>query len=191
MNSHLRVRARLAARCLAAGGVVAYPTEGVWGLGCDPFNSAAVQRLQRIKGRSPDKAFILVAAATDQLASLLAPLSQAQREQLDATWPGPLTWIIPDPTGVVPWWVKGSNETIAVRVSAHPWVAALCRAYGGPLVSTSANRSGQPPVRSRWQLQREFRGDIDHVFAGPLGGARGPSEIRDLATGRVLRARGG
>lgn len=187
----LSVRARLAARWLAAGGVVAYPTEGVWGLGCDPFNPEAVWRLQRLKGRSPDKAFILIAADMDQLSPLLTSLTPAQRQSLQAGWPGPLTWIIPDPLETVPSWIKGTNTSVAVRVSAHPWVAALCRAFGGPVVSTSANLSGRPPVRNRWQLQQTFGERLDYVFSGPLGGAKGASEIRDLATGRILRARGG
>ncbi len=171
---------------LRAGGVTAYPTEAVWGLGCDPFNPAAVERLIALKGRAAAKGLILVAADFAQLAELLAPLTEEQYRRVFASWPGPVTWLLP-PAPAAPVWLRGSHPTLAVRVSAHPTVQALCRAFGGPLVSTSANPSGLRPARDPFTVRRYFGARIDRVVPGGLGGRERPSEIRDL-TGRVIRS---
>lgn len=178
---------RVAVDILQAGGVVAYPTEAVWGLGCDPDDPLACRRLLQIKQRPAAKGMILVAAAMEQLDRLLAPLPATWRQTLSQHWPGPVTFLIPDPQQCIPWWIKGEHDKVAVRVSAHPTVAALCRGFDGPLVSTSANRAGRPPVRSRIRLMRQFRGDIDFVVPGRLGAQAQPSRIIDLASGDVLR----
>ena len=173
---------------LATGGVIAYPTEAVWGLGCDPFNEAAVNRLLAMKQRPRHKGLILVAADMDQIAPLLRHLTPAQRQQLEQTWPGPFTWLIPDPDNRIPAWIKGDFASVAVRVSAHPLVRDLCRAWGGPLVSTSANRAGQPPFRSEWALRRNALLPVDYLVPGATMGLTKPTEIRDLLTGRIMRA---
>lgn len=185
MTSNLRIKQ--AARCLAAGGIVAYPTEAVWGLGCDPMNQEAALNLLQIKGRPVGKGMILVAASTGQLSPLLAPLSVEQRRMLADSWPGPVTWVVPDPDAVVPWWIRGDHASVAVRVSAHPIVKALCMAFGGPVVSTSANRAGQQPARTRLQVLKRLGNAPDLVLPGALGKQSRPSTIRDLVTGRVLR----
>lgn len=185
MNISLRVKQ--AARCLAAGGIVAYPTEAVWGLGCDPMNQEATLTLLQIKGRPVEKGMILVAASAGQLSPLLDPLTRGQRRALADTWPGPVTWVIPDPEGIVPWWIRGDHASVAVRVSAHPVVKALCTAFGGPVVSTSANRAGQQPARTRLQVLSRLGASTDLVLPGALGKETRPSTIRDLVTGRVLR----
>lgn len=185
----LSLRQRLrAVHCLATGGVIAYPTEAVWGLGCDPFNPAAVQRLLALKRRPAHKGLILVAADMPQIAPLLDGLSATQRAQLDLTWPGPVTWLLPDPHHWIPAAVKGDFASVAVRVSAHPGVRELCRAWGGPLISTSANRAGQPPLRSEWALRRQRQLHPDLILPGRTGPADKPTEIRDLASGRIIRA---
>lgn len=176
-----------ASQCLRAGGVVAYPTEAVWGLGCDPGNQAAVQRVLELKQRPEEKGLILVAANTEQITELLQPLSPQQKETLEVSWPGPVTWLIPDLENVFPPWIKGEHTSVAVRVSAHPVVRALCLAFGGPLVSTSANKAGEPEIKSRSRIDQQFGSTIDFVVAGELGDAARPSEIRDLVTGAVLR----
>lgn len=176
---------------LARGEVIAYPTESVYGYGCDPFNRTAVQRLLALKQRPEHKGLILVAANVDQIAPLLARLHQSQRDQLDVTWPGPVTWLIPDPDQVIPSWVKGDFDSVAVRVSAHPTVKALCEAWGGPLISTSANRSGQSPAKAPWPLLRARRLTgigADYILPGQTQARAKPSEIRDLASGRIIRA---
>jgi L-threonylcarbamoyladenylate synthase len=177
-----------AARCLRQGGVIAYPTEGVWGLGCDPFDQTAVTRLLQMKQRPEEKGLILVAADIAQIAPLLRHLSASEREQLQASWPGPTTWLLPDPDQLVPAWIKGKFATVAVRVSGHPVVVGLCRAFGGLLVSTSANPADAPPARNRLRVLTWFGDELDYVVPGRLGGQRGPSTIRDLRSSAVIRS---
>lgn len=184
MPSSLHIRR--AAQVLRSGGVIAYPTEGVWGLGCDPFDVEAVARLLDLKQREPAKGLILVAADFTQIEPYLAPLTDIQCERLRTTWPGPHTWLVPH-NGSIPAWISGGRSTVAVRVSAHPLVAALTRAFGGPLVSTSANPSTRPPARSALRVRCYFPGALDYVLPGRLGGQRGPTPIRDLDSGDLRR----
>lgn len=176
-----------AVSALRAGQVIAYPTEAVWGLGCDPYDEAAVRRLFALKGRSEAKGLILIAADIAQIEPWLAALTPAQREAAHATWPGPYTWVVPAPAA--PRWLRGDHDSLAVRVSAHPGVQALCRAWGGPLVSTSANRSGEPPLADAEALREAFGEGLGFILPGALGGDAKPSEIRDAVSGAVLRAR--
>jgi len=178
-----------AAVLLRRGGVIAYPTEAVWGLGCDPFDETAVRRLLAIKRRPVDKGVILVAADVAQFDALLA-WDQLPRERIDAvhaSWPGPRTWIVPA-TARVPRWITGSHDGVAVRVSDHPVVVALCRAFGAPLVSTSANLAGEPPAFAFGELSTAVLARVDGVVEGETGGLRAPTAIRDAATGAELRA---
>ena len=138
---------RQAARSLLAGGVWAYPTEAVWGLGCDPWDEAAVDRVLTLKDRPWRKGLILVAADTDQIRDLLAPLPGALTEKIQRHWPGPSTVLLPDLEKQVPEWIRGAHGSVAVRVSAYLPVVSLCRAFGGPLVSTSCNPASRPPAR--------------------------------------------
>lgn len=171
------------------GGVVAYPTEAVWGLGCDPLDESAVMRLLALKQRAVDKGLILVAASVAQLDGLVdwAALPRERRDEVEAAWPGPNTWIVPC-TARVPAWISGGHAGVAVRVSAHPVVAALCTAFGRPIVSTSANLSGQPPAFTRDALDPALLSRLDAVAPGETGGLAAPTAIRDAHTGEVLRA---
>lgn len=179
-------RMRHAAHLLRRGAVIAYPTEAVYGLGCDPLDRTAVERLFAIKRRRADKGLILIASRFEQLAPLLQPPDPAIAARLAATWPGPVTWLIPAaPT--TPAWLTGGRPKLAVRVTAHPLAAALCEAFGGPLVSTSANSSGRPAARSALQAMLRCPG-VDLVLHGALGGRDRPSEIRDAQSGATLRA---
>jgi L-threonylcarbamoyladenylate synthase len=175
---------RRAMRALARGEVIAYPTEAVWGLGCDPQNDAAVRRLLQLKARDPAKGLILVAATLDQLAGYIETPSRMAWRRARETWPGPHTWVFPAGDWASPW-VTGDHDTLAVRVSAHPVVQALCRAWGGPLVSTSANRAGLPPARNRLAVRQQL-GAVTLV-PGALGGLGQPTSIREAATGHYLR----
>lgn len=177
---------REAARAIRRGAVIAYPTEAVYGLGCNPLDGAAVRRLLAIKGRDVRKGVILIAADFEQLRPYLAPLSGEQLDRVTADWPGPVTWVLPAAPDL-PAWLSGGRDTVAVRVTAHPLAADLCRAAGMPLVSTSANPSGRPPARTALQVRLRCPG-VDRVLAGATGGRRRPTEIRDLASGRRLRA---
>ena len=173
---------------LQRGGVVAYPTEAVWGLGCDPRDEAATLRLLALKQREVEKGLILIAADEAQLAPYIdmAALDGAQRAAVRASWPGPHTWIVPASVAA-PRWITGAHAGIAVRVSAHPPVVELCRAYGGALVSTSANRAGQPAAHGFDQLDPAIVAGVDAVLAGETGGLQRPTDIRDARTGIALR----
>jgi L-threonylcarbamoyladenylate synthase len=176
-----------AANHLLDGRIIAYPTEAVWGLGCDPENEAATTRLLAIKERPVSKGLIVVAGSSEQLESLLRGLNPGQRRKVLATWPGPTTWLIPDPDNIFPSWIKGEHASVAVRVSAHPLVRALCLRFGGPLVSTSANKSGHAPARSALQVVKHLGADIDGLLHGRLGKEMQPSRIIELVSGRVFR----
>lgn len=175
-----------AARALTAGGIIACPTEAVWGLSCDPANPDALERLLRLKRRPMEKGLILVAASLVQLEPWLAPLDDPLRQRVEATWPGPNTWLLPTADGVSPL-LRGAHSTLAVRVTAHPLVAALCREFGGALVSTSANPAGAPPARSATRVRGYFGSTLDYLLCGSLGGERRPSTIRDGSSGEVVR----
>ncbi len=175
-----------ATRALRLGGVIACATESVWGLSCDPDNEGAVMRLLAIKSRPVEKGLILVAADEAQLEPLLCELPRQQRQTLSASWPGPATWLLPH-RNCVPGWVRGSHDTVAVRVSSHPVVSALCAAWGGPLVSTSANPAGALPAKEAYQVRRYFGDTLDYVLPGRVGTARRPTAIRDLFSGQIIR----
>ena len=177
---------RLAARAIARGQVVAYPTEAVYGLGCDPRNGAAVGRLLDIKGRDENKGLILIAADFAALAPYVEPLPAAAMAEIRAGWPGPGTWLLPA-AHRTPRWLTGRYATLAVRVTAHPVAARLCHAWGGALVSTSANLADQTPERTALRVRRQLGAALDLIVAGPCGGARRPSTIRDGRTGCILR----
>ncbi|SFM53219.1 L-threonylcarbamoyladenylate synthase [Ectothiorhodospira mobilis] len=183
------LRPRAAAAVIRSGGVVAYPTEAVYGLGCAPCNRTAVQRLLRIKGRAQAKGLILVAADPAQLTPFLAPVDPALQDRALATWPGPVTWLWPAAPHT-PRWLTGDHDTLAVRVTDHPLAAALCRHAGTALVSTSANRSDAPPCRHAQAVDDTLGHGLDLILAGDTGGRDRPSEIRDLGSGRVLRPGG-
>lgn len=181
-----RHRLGLAAAWVARGGLIAYPTEAVYGLGCDPDNGRAVRRLLAIKARPEHKGLILIASDWAQLEPYVQSLEPATMAAIHATWPGPVTWLLPA-RSETPRWVTGEHQTLAVRVTAHPLAAALCRRWGGPLVSTSANRASQPPARTALGVRRALGSGIDYLLVGPCGGNARPSSIRDARTGAVLR----
>ncbi len=171
---------------LAAGAVVACPTEAVWGLSCDPDNEQAVMHLLALKQRPVHKGLILVAADIQQFNWLLRGLDRPDQSRLQLSWPGPITWLVPH-RGLVPEWICGDFDTVALRVTAHPTMAALCQAFGGPLVSTSANVAGQQPAREQFQVWRYFGGGLDGVVPGRLGGDANPTVIRDLESDTIVR----
>ncbi|TLX56364.1 tRNA threonylcarbamoyladenosine biosynthesis protein RimN [Stutzerimonas nosocomialis] len=178
-------RVKQAARVVWAGGVIAYPTEAVWGLGCDPWDSDAVHRLLALKERPVDKGLILIADNHHQFDFLLEDLPDAWLDKLSSTWPGPNTWLVPHQNRL-PQWITGQHDTVALRVTDHPLIGELC-ALTGPLVSTSANPAGRPAARSRLRVEQYFPRELDAVLNGPLGGRRHPSTIRDLRSGEVIR----
>lgn len=176
-----------ARRTIFSGGVIAYPTEAVWGLGCDLWDQEAVERILELKQRPVEKGVILVASSVDQIRFLLEPLSQALQDEAERYWPGPVTCLLPDVERQIPEWVRGKHTSIAVRVSEHPVVGALCNAAGMPLVSTSCNPAGRQPARHIWQVRRYFGDQLDWIVPGSLGGNRKPSRIIDIVSGQQLR----
>src|SRR5688572_23787355 len=177
---------RQAVHSLQRGGIVAYPTEAVWGLGCDPLNARALRRLVQLKRRPVQQGFILIAAHFSDLEPFLAPLHAGTYQRVMASWPGPVTWLLP----ALPWVppeLRGEHSTLAVRVTAHPLARELCEAFGGAIVSTSANPHGRPPARSALRTRRYFGRGLVALLPGATGGAAAPSEIRDARTGEVLR----
>ena len=181
-----RLHYDLACHALAAGGVIAYHTEAVWGIGCEPLNEHACRRVTQLKGRSAAKGYILIASEFAQVEPFLKSLSRAQLKPALDSWPGPVTWLLPAASWV-PGYLTGGRATLAVRVTAHATAAALCAQYGGPVVSTSANASGRAPARTVLQVQRQFGSRLDYLLPGALGGLAKPTPIRDLATKRAVR----
>ncbi|HEY0634877.1 MAG TPA: L-threonylcarbamoyladenylate synthase [Gammaproteobacteria bacterium] len=177
---------REAVRVLRSGGLIAYPTEAVYGLGCDPLDADAVVRLLELKQRPWQKGLILIAAELAQLEPYLLPLDDAMRARVAPTWPGPNTWLLPA-RPETPWWLRGEHDTLAVRVTAHPTAAALCHAFGGPIVSTSANLAGKAPATSPLAVRNAFGDQIDYIVHAPLGGAGRPTQIRDGCSGEIVR----
>ena len=182
---HSRWRAPQLAASLWAGGGVACPAEGVWGLSCDPFDEGAVLDLLAMKQREVSKGLIVVGASSDVFADVLSDLSSEQREKMLASWPGPNTWLVPH-KGFFPSWIAGDSEEVAIRVTSSPALATLCTTFGGPLVSTSANPAGLPPPHSIWELRRYF-GTALPAMPGAIDPTGKPSTIRRVDDGSVIR----
>ena len=174
-----------AADALLGGGVIAYPTEGVFGLGCMPDDTAALQRLLTIKQRDPAKGLILIASNKEQLQGWIDPdcdvIPRAEQSS-------PVTWIAP-PGPLASPLVRGAHDGLAVRLTSNPIAKAICDAVSSPIVSTSANIAGKPVAKNQFVLRRNFAACVDYIVPGECGPSSSPSEIRDLVTGKVLRPR--
>ena len=181
---HMRELQR-AANIIRAGGLVAYATEYCFGFGCDPMNRDAVLRLLLLKQRPVSKGLIVLAADASQL----EPYVKEIPSRVAASWPGPHTWLLPVRHGV-PAWITGRHTSIAVRVTAHAQAAALCRATGMAIISTSANRGGDAPARTDRDVRRRFGKLLDFVLPGQVGDALAPTAIRDAASGQLVRPGG-
>lgn len=173
--------------CLLNGGVIAYPTEGVFGLGCLPFDETAVNRILNIKRRPAHKGLILIASELAQITPFLAPLSTTHIETIQKARDYPQTWVVPH-NGALPENVTGGRDNVAVRITNHPIAKALCDVIGGPLVSTSANRSGKPALITQLQVRRHLMQDIDALVPGRVQNPGRASQINDLISGQQFRA---
>ncbi len=171
---------------MLAGGVIAYPTEAVFGLGCLPQDHAAVLRLLAIKRRSWRKGLLLIGSDLDQIEEIVVLPPEPRRSEIVASWPGPVTWVLPARPRV-PRWLGGGRNTVAVRVTNHPVAARLCARVGRAIVSTSANVSRRPPLRAARLVRRALGGAVDYVLGGEVGGLAQPTMIKDGRTGRILR----
>ena len=181
-----------AAQLLKQGQVLAYPTEAVWGLGCDPYNEQAFQDILELKHRPVEKGVILLAGHLDQVEHLLQGLTSELRQQVINSWSNrqpterATTWLLPADQHI-PTWIKGQHPLVAVRVTTHPLCMQLCQDFGGFIVSTSANPAGQTPAHGLAEAQAYF-GDTLHYLEGDLGLSREPSRILNALTGEIVRA---
>ncbi len=187
MRSSLFGSIEEAANLLRTGGVVAYPTEACFGLGCDPRNAEAVRRILAMKKRSWDKGLILVSDRIERLLPYLATSDQSLFDKMLCPQPGPVSWICPAAT-IVPRLVRGTHHSIAVRITSHPPTARLCHAASMALVSTSANIAGQMPLKSAGRVAGVFGNRVDLVVDAGIGRASRPSTIIDAISGEVLRS---
>ncbi len=169
---------------LMNGGIIAYPTEAIYGLGCDPFNETAVKKLLAIKQRPLNKGLILIAADYLQIEDLIVPV--ANMEEIKKTWPGPNTWVFPA-TKKVPAWITGNFNSVAVRITNHPTAKKLCEEFQNPLVSTSANLSNESPVKTWQALNPNIISHINYLIKADVGNETNPSIIRDAISGKILR----
>jgi L-threonylcarbamoyladenylate synthase len=185
MPYHSPFKIKTAVRHLKAGAVIAYPTEAVYGLGCDPLNEIAVMSLLDIKQRPIEKGLILIASSLDQLHPYL-DLGQTIINRITPTWPGPVTWVIPARFWV-PKWLTGEHDSLAVRVTNHPVARDLCAQFGGPLVSTSANPTTRPAIKESRKLLKTFAGADIFIVHGKVGVLEQETAIYDALSGKRLR----
>ena len=176
---------RHAIHCIHRCGVIVYPTETVYGIGCDPLCEDAVERIFNIKGREAGKGLILIASRIEQLDEFIDVPDNKDRASMVAE-AEPTSWVVPARNNT-PAWVTGGRDTVAVRITSQPDVAYLCDRLGHSLVSTSANLSGQKPASNALQLHRYFDGLVDSILVSehPMTGQS--SKIRDLKSRRLLR----
>tara|TARA_R110000782_G_scaffold250847_1_gene338259 strand:- start:489 stop:1043 length:555 start_codon:yes stop_codon:yes gene_type:complete len=167
------------------GGVIAYPTEAVFGLGCMPLLQDSVYRILQLKLRPVEKGLILVASSIDQLEDYVHFDNLSMIDHIRDSWPGPVTWLIPAKK-TTPRWLTGSHKTLAVRVSSHPVIQALCRELG-PIVSTSANPAGSIPAVSTEEVRSYFGDELDYVIPTDIKNNLSPTEIRDAQNGNIIR----
>lgn len=179
-----------AAESMKNGGVIAYPTEGVWGLGCDPLNQAAVKKVLQIKSRPVEKGLILLSSDIEHFSPYTNEVSEQDLQQIRGSMGQGITWLI-NSHGKAPDWISGGQSTLAIRLTNHPVVAGLCSAFGGAIVSTSANPAGLDAAVQQEQVESYFGNLIDVIVPGQTCGQNGASEIRDLQTGRVVRPKAG
>lgn len=185
-NKALASSIQKACEALEAGQIIAYPTEGVFGLGCRWQDQSAVQQLLALKQRPISKGLIIVGSQWTHLSPLLGAVPALQLAQIKASWPGPVTWVFPA-SHAAPAWITGDHSTIAVRLSAHPIIQLLCDRLGQGIVSTSANLASEPPIRAWQAVQRQFASQVAVVIPEDAGQLEKPTPIYDAITGQTLR----
>ena len=188
MNSALNIseKIKFAVAALNDGGVIAYPTEYCFGLGCNPQNQQAIENLLKVKQRQPEQGVILIAASVEQVERYVDLQASPFIDEILASWPGPYTWILPARESVSTW-VRGKHLGVAVRVTNNEISKQLCAQYGDAIVSTSANRHGQAAIVNAQSVIDEMGDELSYVLDEPVGGAQSASTIRDGMTGLKLR----
>ena len=186
MDEHARSDITAACKSLEAGGVIAYPTEGVFGLGCDPANEQAIEKLLSLKNRDISKGFILIASNREQLSPFIGELNETIENKLNDSWPGPVTWILPC-SEHAPVSITGGKATIATRVTSHKIAHALCNEFNSAIISTSANISGNPACTTAQEVSAVFGSKLSYTLDHKVGDLKGPTPIFDGLTGNQLR----
>ena len=182
----MQLELTLAVDTIRQGGIIAYPTEGVFGLGCDPFNKAAVEKILMLKQRSMAKGLIVIAAAWSQIEFLTTVIPASRLKQILQVWAAsPTTWVFPK-SREVPKWVTGDFPSIALRVTQHPIAKQLCE-MAGPLVSTSANIATQPNVKTAAEVANVFGSHVDYIIDAPIGDLQKSTPILNALDGHILR----
>lgn len=176
---------RVAKKIIEHGGIIAYPTESVYGLGCDPSNYQAVKLICQLKQRSLSKGLILIASHPEQLQAFTR-ITAKHRQIIQTQQSKPTTWIVPA-SDDCPLWLRGRHQGIAVRITRHPLARQLCEQTELALVSTSANISTHPAARNALTVQRVFGESIDLIIHGETGPSARASEIRDISSKRLIR----
>lgn len=171
---------------IQSGGIIAYPTEAVYGLGCNPFDEQAVLKLLSLKKRSVQQGLILIASNVRQILPLIKPQDPNDLARALKTWPGHQTWIFPK-SKLVPSWVSGDYDSIAIRISNHPIVKQLCDKLDQPIISTSANLSKQANLNSIKHIKSTFDDKIQLYIDAPVGNETKASTIRDAHTLQTIR----
>ena len=179
---------KLAAHYVRRGGVIAYATESVWGLGCDPFNEAAIEHLLALKQRPMAKGMILLSGQAEHFGFLVDAMTQEQRERLTQKSDRPTTWLVPDAARQVSPWIKGEHDFVAIRVSTSSSVAKLTKALGHPIISTSANPASKPTAKNILALRQCFGLRLDYILPGSVDPSAQASRIINIETGEIIRA---
>ena len=172
--------------CLRRQEVLAYPTEGVFGLGCDARNEAACARVVALKQRRPEQGMIVLVDDWTRLGDWIKPLSPQQQQQLSHHRDSFVTWLFPASASAPPW-LTGGHTTLAARRPVWPPLYDLCAAFAAPLLSTSANPHGRAAAADAATVRRYFTAGIDWIWDHPCGGQGRPSSIICLQTGQQLR----
>ena len=170
---------------LKSGEVIGYPTEAVYGIGCDPWNQSSVEKIAKIKGRKKRQTFLMVASSIDQLTDLI-DISRLS-SQVKSSWPGHTTWLIKAKENVPYWLQDEQTNKVGVRISNHPLVRELCSEYGKPIISTSANISGKEEIKNQQEFMKTFSSDINYLVDGDLGDYDKASMIIDMETNKKIR----
>jgi len=169
---------------LQAGGVLAYPTESVYGLGCAAADRVAVRRIVELKQRSPSMGLITLIANLEQVEDWLDSRYSHLWDKACASWPNAITWLFPC-SDRAPVWLTGGTHRIALRRPAHALALALCEDIA--IVSTSANPSQFPAAQSSEQVLAYFPQGVDTILVGECGGRSEPSQIIDLISDKISR----
>lgn len=175
-----------ALQALQNGDLIGYPTESVYGFGTDPFNEKAIAQLQSLKARPKESAFLMIASNFEQVKKYIGCDDATILKKITSASERPTTWVCPA-SDLVPEFLWGPNQTIAIRITNFPLCVELCNAFGGPIISTSANFKGQNPAKTYAEMQK-FSDKLAYIIDAPCGTATRPSTIIDLITDKVYRA---